>query len=120
MACSMFRRRPGWSSVPRSPVPWRARSSLSRRRSFSSPAAFSVKVTASIWSTRALPVARTLTIRVTSSVVFPVPAAASTSSDSSSEVRIRSRSAASTSMGSVMTCSIWIWARFDSRCGVLS
>jgi len=56
----------------------RATSSASRSRNFSSPAAFSVNVTATIPSTFARPVARIRTIRFTSSVVFPVPAAAST------------------------------------------
>ena len=44
-------------------------------RSFSSPAAFSVKVTATICSMRARPLASTFRIRATSSVVLPVPAA---------------------------------------------
>ena len=62
----------------------RARSSRARSRSFSSPAAFSVNVTATICPTVARPSARIVTIRPTSSVVFPVPAAASTIRVSSS------------------------------------
>ncbi len=58
----------------------RACSISSRSRSFSSPAAFSVKVTATISPMRARPSASVFTIRATSSVVLPVPAAASTTS----------------------------------------
>src|SRR5678816_729231 len=64
----------------------RATSSASRSRSLSSPAAFSVKVTATMPCTSARPLARIRTIRFTSSVVLPVPAAASTTSVSSSAV----------------------------------
>ena len=46
-------------------------SSASRRRSFSSPAAFSVNVTATICPIVARPVSSTRRIRFTSSVVFP-------------------------------------------------
>src|SRR5262245_5977065 len=74
----------------------RASSSWPRSLSFSSPAARSVKVTATTVSTCPRPSARTLTRRAISSVVLPVPAAASTTSDSSSEARIRSRSLRST------------------------
>ena len=73
----------------------RARSSRSRSRSFSSPAAFSVNVTATISPTSARPSASIVTIRPTSSVVLPVPAAASTISVSSRLVAIASRAAAS-------------------------
>ena len=65
------------------PASVRARSSRSRNRSLSSPAAFSVNVTATILSTSVRPSARMRTIRPTSSVVLPVPAAASTTSVSS-------------------------------------
>ena len=59
----------------------RARSSSSRSRSFSSPAAFSVKVTATISRRPSRGrSARMRTMRLTSSVVLPVPAAASTTS----------------------------------------
>ena len=50
----------------------------SRSLSFSSPAAFSVNVTETISVTSARPVSITRTMRLTSSVVLPVPAAAST------------------------------------------
>ena len=73
----------------------RSISSRSRSRSFSSPAAFSVNVTATISRTLARPSARTRTIRFTSSVVLPVPAAASTTSVSSSASRMRRRAASS-------------------------
>ena len=112
MACSTFLPPPapppaavppaGAGAAP-CPGACRARSSPSRRRSFSSPAAFSVNVTARISPTSAAPVASTLTMRVTSSDVFPVPAAASTRRLSSSDDRMRSRAAASTKSGSVMT-----------------
>ena len=73
----------------------RARSSASRSRSFSSPAAFSVKVTATISSIVARPVARTRRMRFTSSVVLPVPAAASTTSVVSRSSAIARRASAS-------------------------
>ncbi len=73
----------------------RSRSRRSRSRSFNSPAAFSVKVTATILSTVVRPSARIRTIRPTSSVVLPVPAAASTTSVSSRAVAISARAAAS-------------------------
>ena len=56
----------------------RARSSRSRRRSFIVVAAFSVKVTAAISSSRAPPERTIASRRSTSSVVLPVPAPAST------------------------------------------
>ena len=67
------------------------RSSSCRRRSFSSPAAFSVNVTATRFPTPAFPVASTRTIRRTSSVVLPVPAAASTTNVESRSLAIASR-----------------------------
>ena len=69
----------------------RALSISPRSRSFSSPAAFSVKVTATIRSSSARPPASAATIRLTSAVVLPVPAAASTISVVSRSLRIRSR-----------------------------
>ena len=66
----------------------RAFSSSRRRRSFSSPAAFSVNVTATSRSIVVRPVASTRRMRLTSSVVLPVPAAASTTSVSSSACSI--------------------------------
>ena len=75
----------------------RARSSSWRSRSFSSPAALLVNVTATMWSMVVAPLARTLTMRATSSVVLPVPAEASTNRLSASEVRMRSRAARSSS-----------------------
>ena len=71
------------------------RSSSSRSRSFSSPAAFSVKVTATICCIAAVPVRITLTMRPTSAVVLPVPAAASTMYEWSRSLAICSRSTAS-------------------------
>ena len=62
------------------PALMRALSSRSRSRSLSSPAAFSVNVTATMSRTSALPSAMMRTIRPTSAVVLPVPAAASTMS----------------------------------------
>ena len=58
----------------------RDRSSSSRRRSFSSPAAFSLNVTATISPIAARLFSISATMRPTSSVVLPVPAAASTMS----------------------------------------
>ncbi len=66
-----------------------------RRRNFSSPAALCVNVTAAILSIVVLPWARTATMRLTNSLVLPVPAEASTIRLSSREVRIRSRAASS-------------------------
>ncbi len=73
-------------SAPPAPASSSARafSSSCRSRSFSSPAAFSVKVTATSPPISQRPVASTRTIRLTSAVVLPVPAAASTTSVSSS------------------------------------
>jgi len=53
------------------------RSSRSRSRSFIVVAAFSVKVTAAIWSRVTAPERMRASIRSTSSVVLPVPAPAS-------------------------------------------
>ena len=81
-------------ALPRPSLPGadvdRARSSSSRNRSFSSPAAFSLKVTATICSiARRRPVSMSRTTRLTSSVVLPVPAAASTMRVSSSASQMR-------------------------------
>ena len=76
-------------------------SSRCRRRSFNSPAAFSVNVTATISRTLARPSASTRTIRFTSSVVLPVPAAASTTSVSSSASRMSRRASSSVSCAAV-------------------
>ena len=81
----------------------RARSRASRRRSFSSPAAFRVKVTAAIPSTRARPLARTATRRRTNSLVLPVPAAASTRRLPSREFRMARRPAESEGGGILRT-----------------
>ena len=70
----------------------RAFSSSLRSRSFSSPAALSVKVTAISSESRALPVVSTDITRCTSAVVLPVPAAASTTSVVSRSLAIASRS----------------------------
>src|SRR4029453_5128875 len=70
-------------------------SSSARRRSLRSPAAFSVKVTATIWSTRALPPASMAMIRRTSSLVLPVPAAASTIRLTSSWLHMAARASSS-------------------------
>src|SRR5215207_2333155 len=77
----------------------RAFSSSVRMRSFSSPAAFSVNVTATMSLIFARPVATSRTMRATSSVVLPVPAAASTTRVSSRALRIKSRSTASSRTG---------------------
>ena len=69
----------------------RAASIAVRRRSFISPAAFSVNVTETIWDNRAFPVDTNATMRPTSAVVFPVPAAASPINVSSKLERMASR-----------------------------
>ena len=74
----------------------RARSSRSRRRSFMVVAAFSVKVTAAIWSRRATPVRTMDSMRSTSSVVLPVPAPASSTKLVPCSRRARSRASWST------------------------
>ena len=74
-------------------------SSRSRNRSLSSPAAFSVKVTATISPTLALPSAMMRTMRPTSAVVLPVPAAASTMSVVSRAVAMSLRASGSVSAG---------------------
>ena len=63
----------------------RACSSSARSRSFISPAAFSVNVTATTLCTVPRPSASTATSRATSSLVLPVPAAASTTIVASSD-----------------------------------
>ena len=69
----------------------RARSSRSRSRSFMVVAAFSVKVTAAISSSRAVPVRTSDSMRSTSSVVLPVPAPASSTRLVAWSRRARSR-----------------------------
>ena len=73
----------------------RARSSASRRRSLRVVAAFSVKVTAAIWSSLRKPVRTIATMRSTSSVVLPVPAPAEMTKLVPSSDRTRSRIASS-------------------------
>ena len=80
-----------WRASAGRPGSCRARSISPRSRSFSSPAAVSVKVTATMPSRRPRPAMRTATMRPTSSVVLPVPAAASTTSVVSRSPRMRSR-----------------------------
>src|SRR5208282_6344664 len=72
---------------------WRARSISPRSRNLSSPAAFSVNVTATIRASSPRPDPITDTIRFTSAVVLPVPAAASITSVTPRSSRIRSRTA---------------------------
>ena len=74
----------------------RARSSLSRRRSFIVVAAFSVKVTAAISSSRAAPARTIASMRSTRRVVFPVPAPASRTRLVRWSRRARSRASSST------------------------
>ncbi len=94
----------------------RARSSSWRRRSFNSPAALLVNVTATIWLMVVRPVASTATMRAISSVVLPVPAEASTSRLSASEVRMRSRAARSSSCGCDHRChESWRMPNLDQR-----
>ena len=62
-----------------------------RRRSFISPAAFSVNVTATIRSSVPAPARTSPTMRPTRAVVLPVPAAASTKKLVPNSVRIRRR-----------------------------
>jgi hypothetical protein len=73
----------------------RAFSMASRSRTFSSPAAFSVKVMATISSRGARRVRSKDKIRSTRRVVLPVPAPASTERDRSRSFRAISRSASS-------------------------
>ena len=89
------------AATPRSAAVGARRSSASRRRSFSSPAAFSVNVTATISVIVARPVASTRRMRFTSSVVLPVPAAASTTSVSSSSSAMASRAPSSSASAPV-------------------
>ncbi len=94
-------------SAPRSvsDAAWvRATSSASRSRSFNSPAAFSVNVTATIPFTSARLLARMRTMRFTSSVVLPVPAAASTTSVSSRAVAMACRAELSASFILSLSC----------------
>ena len=72
-------------------APCRAFSSSERRRSFISPAARSVKVTARMRSSAVAPLRTSATMRATSSVVLPVPAAASTIKVARRSPRMRSR-----------------------------
>ena len=74
----------------------RARSSRSRRRSFMVVAAFSVKVTAAISSSRAAPARTIASMRSTRSVVLPVPAPASSTRLVAWSRRARSRASSST------------------------
>ena len=74
----------------------RALSSRSRRRSFMVVAAFSVKVTAAISSSRAAPVRTIASMRSTRSVVLPVPAPASITRLVAWSRRARSRASSST------------------------
>ena len=75
-------------------APVRALSISLRRRSFISPAAFSVKVTATIRSRVPVPARTSPTIRPTRAVVLPVPAAASMKKLEPNSVRIRRRAIA--------------------------
>ena len=76
----------------------RARSISARNRSFISPAAFSVKVTATMRSSVLTPSQIKATIRPTSAVVLPVPAAASTNNVVPKSVRIRRLASASANL----------------------
>ena len=75
----------------------RSRSISARRRSFISPAAFSVKVTATMPCSSPRPDWSRARMRPTSAVVLPVPAAASTTNVASRSSPMRSRAAASAS-----------------------
>ena len=81
-----------------------ALSSSSRSRSFISPAALCVNVTAAILSMVVRPGRQHATMRSTSSVVLPVPAEASTIRLSSSESRIRARASASETCARTCSC----------------
>src|SRR5712691_4507714 len=74
----------------------RARSRRSRSRSFMVVAAFSVKVTAAIWSSVTAPERISASMRSTRSVVFPVPAPASRTKLMPCSRRARSRASWST------------------------
>ena len=82
----------------------RARSSRSRSRSFIVVAAFSVKVTAAISSSRAVPERTIASMRSTSSVVLPVPAPASSTRLVAWSRRARSRASSSAGRKALTRC----------------
>ena len=86
------------------PARERARSSRSRSRSFMVVAAFSVKVTAAISSSRAVPERTSDSMRSTSSVVLPVPAPASSTRLVAWSRRARSRASSSAGRKALIRC----------------